>query len=67
LKGKTKRQAISHLRSIGLDVGVNFTYINDLGKNVVRGLRYKGKTINQGDKLPLKSIINLVLGNGKRR
>ena len=67
LKGKTKRQAISHLRSIGLDVGVNFTYINDLGKNVVRGLRYKGKTINQGDKLPLKSIINLVLGNGKGR
>jgi eukaryotic-like serine/threonine-protein kinase len=67
LNGKTKRQAISHLRSIGLAVGVNYTYVNDIGKNVVRGLRYKGNKINQGDKLPLKSVIELILGDGRGR
>ena len=65
LNGKTKRQAISHLRSIGFNIGTNFTYVTDIGKDVVRGLRYNSKVLNQGDKLPLNSIINLVLGDGK--
>ena len=65
LNGKTKRQAISQLKSKGLNVGTNYTFVNDIGKDVVRGLRYKGKIINSGDKLPLNSIIDLVLGDGK--
>lgn len=64
LNGKTKRQAISHLRSIGFNVGTNYTYVNDIGKDVVRGLRYKSNNLNKGDKLPLNTIIDLVLGDG---
>jgi len=65
LNGRTKRQAISELRAIGFIVGTNYTYINDIGKDVVRGLRYKGKIINANDKLQKKSIIELILGNGE--
>ena len=65
LNGKTKRQAISQLRAKGLNVGTNYTFVNDIGKDVVRGLRYKENILNKGDKLPLNSIIDLVLGNGK--
>jgi beta-lactam-binding protein with PASTA domain len=66
LNGKTKRQAVSHLRAQGLNIGTNYTYVHDIGKDVVRGLRYKGKVLNKGDKLPLNSIVDLVLGDGKR-
>jgi beta-lactam-binding protein with PASTA domain len=65
LNGRTKRQASSELRARGLNVGVNFSFVDDIGKDVVRGLRYKGKIIKEGDKLPLNSIVDLVLGNGK--
>jgi beta-lactam-binding protein with PASTA domain len=65
LNGRTKRQASSELRARGLNVGVNFTFVDDIGKDVVRGLRYKGKIVKEGDKLPLNSIVDLVLGNGK--
>lgn len=64
LNGRTKRQASSQLRAMGLNVGTNFTYVNDIGKDVVRGLRFKGKIVNPGDKLPLNSIVDLVLGDG---
>ena len=50
---------------MGLKVGEDFTFVNDIGKDVVRGLRYKGNILKEGDKLPLKSIVDLVLGNGK--
>ena len=65
LNGLTKRQASSQLRAMGLKVGEEFTFVNDIGKDVVRGLRYKGNILKEGDKLPLKSIVDLVLGNGK--
>jgi len=66
LNGKTKRQAITHLRSIGFTVGKDYTYVPDIGKDVVRGLKYKGKQIGLGDKLPKKSVINLILGDGSK-
>jgi beta-lactam-binding protein with PASTA domain len=66
LNGRTKRQAISELRAIGFIVGTNYTYVKDIGKDVVRGLRHKGKKINPNDKLPKNAIIELVLGDGKR-
>ncbi|WP_369047782.1 PASTA domain-containing protein [Tenacibaculum sp. UWU-22] len=65
LNGRTKRQASSHLLSIGFKVGTDYTWVPDIGKNVVRGLKYKGKTINPGDKLPKQSTIDLILGDGK--
>ncbi|TYP97067.1 PASTA domain-containing protein [Tenacibaculum adriaticum] len=65
LNGKTKRQATTHLQSIGFKVGSNFTWVPDIGKDVVRGLKYNGKQIGLGDKLPKNSTIDLILGDGK--
>lgn len=65
LNGRTKRQATSQLKAKGLNVGTNFTYVHDIGKDVVRGLRFNGKILNPGDKLPLNSIVDLVLGDGR--
>lgn len=66
LNGRTKRQAISELQAIGFIVGTDFTYVKDIGKDVVRGLRHQGEILNPNDKLPKNSIIDLVLGDGKR-
>jgi len=64
--GKTKNEVEAQLRSAGFVIGV-YSYIPDLGKNVVRKLQYKGKEIKQGTKLPKKSVIDLVMGDGKRK
>ncbi|WBX70265.1 PASTA domain-containing protein [Tenacibaculum retecalamus] len=64
LNGRTKRQATTHLRSQGFIVGKEITWVKDIGENVVRGLKYKGKLIEPGTKLPKKTTINLVLGDG---
>lgn len=66
LNGRTKRQAEAELIAIGFIVGTNYTYVRDIGKDVVRGLRHKGKIVNPNDKLPKNSIIDLVLGDGRR-
>lgn len=63
--GNTKRQAITQLRSVGFVVGKHFLFVQDLGKNVVRGLQHKNKRIQPNDKLPLNSVIQLILGNGR--
>jgi beta-lactam-binding protein with PASTA domain len=64
LNGRTKRQAISELQAIGFIVGTEFTYVKDIGKDVVRGLRHKDKILNPNDQLPKNAIIDLVLGDG---
>ena len=64
LFGKTKRHAESELRSRGFRIGT-FSYVPDRGRNVVRGLTYKGKKIKAGDKIPKNSKINLIVGDGK--
>ncbi|WP_397446416.1 PASTA domain-containing protein [Polaribacter sp. R77954] len=66
LNGRTKRQAESELTGIGFILGTDYTYVRDIGKDVVRGLRHKGKILNPNDKLPKNSIIDLVLGDGRR-
>ena len=66
LNGRSKRQAISELQAIGFVVGIKYTYVKDIGKDVVRGLRHKEKILNPNDKLPKNSIIDLVLGDGNR-
>lgn len=65
LRERTYRQAEPNLEALGFKVG-NITYIDNLGKDIVLELKYKGKVINPGDKLPKTSKIDLVLGNGKR-
>lgn len=64
LNGRTRRQATTHLRSIGFKVGENVTWVADIGKDVVRGLKYKGQKIEPGTKLPKQTTIDLILGDG---
>ena len=66
LNGRTKRQAMTQLQSIGFKIG-EFSYVPDIGKDVVRGLKYKGRKLKPGEKLPKNSVIDMVLGDGKRR
>ena len=66
LNGRTKRQATSQLQSIGFEIG-EFTTVRDIGKDVVRGLKHKGRTLKPGEKLPKNSVIDLVVGDGKGR
>lgn len=60
----TKRNASSMLRAVGLDVQ-RVTYIDELGKDMVYYIKFKGKTIKEGDKLPKTSKVELICGNGK--
>lgn len=59
----TQRNAASMLRAVGLDVQ-RVSYIDELGKDMVYYIKYKGKTIKPGDKLPKTSKVELVCGNG---
>jgi len=59
----TQRNASSMLKAVGLDVQ-RVTYIDELGKDMVYYIKYKGKNISSGDKLPKTSKIELVCGNG---
>jgi len=59
----TRRNATSMLRAVGLDVE-RVSYIDELGKDMVYYVKFKGKRINAGDKVPKTSKIELVCGNG---
>ena len=59
----TQRNAASMLKAVGLDVQ-RVTYIDELGKDMVYYIKYKGKNINPGEKLPKTSKLELVCGNG---
>lgn len=59
----TQRNATSMLRAVGLDVQ-RVTYIDELGKDMVYNMKYKGKYVKPGDKLPKTSKIELICGNG---
>ena len=59
----TRRNATSMLRAVGLDVD-EVTYIDELGKDMVYRIRFEGKYIKPGDKLPRTSGIELICGNG---
>jgi len=62
--GKTRRNVETTLKATGFTIGNTPTWVPDRGKNVVRGLKHNGKEIKKGDKLPKKSKINLILGDG---
>ena len=59
----TQRNATSMLRAVGLEVE-KVTYIDELGKDMVYRIKYQGKDISPGYKLPKTSAIELVCGNG---
>ncbi|MDG5492713.1 PASTA domain-containing protein [Psychroserpens sp. SPM9] len=62
---RTFRQAKPTLETLGFEVG-KITYVDDIGKEEVIAIKYKGETIKAGELLPLTSKIDVVLGNGKR-
>ena len=59
----TKRSAISALLASGLELG-NVSYVDNIGRDMVIELSYKGKVAVPGIMIPKKSKIDLVLGNG---
>ncbi|TRZ41462.1 PASTA domain-containing protein [Robertkochia solimangrovi] len=60
---KTKRNATSMLKAVGLEVG-KVTYIDEIGKDMVYYVRYDGEDILPGHQLPKTSQVELVCGNG---
>ncbi|GAB4157719.1 MAG: PASTA domain-containing protein [Winogradskyella sp.] len=62
---RTFRQAKPQLEALEFKIG-EITYIDNIGKDVVLGMKHKGKTLKPGTLLPLTSTIDLVLGNGNR-
>lgn len=61
----TKRNAISLLKAVGFEVG-EYTYGDNIGKDMVLEVLHDGKIIEPGVLLPKTTKIDLVLGNGKR-
>ncbi len=61
--GKTLRQAEPALRSAGFKVG-KLTYKKYIAKDEVLTMKFRRRAIQQGDQLPLTSIIDLELGDG---
>lgn len=60
---RTFRQAKPQLEALEFKVG-DISYIDNIGKDVVLGMKHKGKTLKPGEFLPMTSTIDLVLGNG---
>ncbi|NKI33383.1 PASTA domain-containing protein [Croceivirga thetidis] len=59
----TRRNATAMLRAVGLDVQ-RVTYQDELGKDMVYYIKFKGKEISPGDRIPRTSKVELVCGNG---
>jgi len=59
----TQRNAAAMLRAVGLEVQ-KVTYIDELGKDMVYNIKFQGKEITPGDKLPKTSRVELICGNG---
>lgn len=65
LTRRTLRQAQPALEALGFVIG-NITYVNDIGKNEVLAIKYKGETVEPGTLLEMTTVVDLVLGNGDR-
>jgi len=63
---RTFRQTKPSLEALGFQIG-SLIYKDDLGKDEVLEIRYKGQIIEAGTMLPKTSILDLVLGNGIRK
>ncbi|PTX63456.1 PASTA domain-containing protein [Kordia periserrulae] len=61
----TRRTAESTLNAVGFEVE-KVTYKDNIGKDMVLGLKHNGKPIQPNDRLPKMSKLELILGNGKR-
>lgn len=66
LRDLTLRNAKSLLESYGLKIE-GISYVPDIAKNAVVEQKYRGRTINEGDKIQKGAGIHLVLGLGKNK
>lgn len=64
--GRTKRQATPTLEALDFTIGT-ITYKPYIAEDEVLEIRHKGEKLNAGDRLPRKSVIDLVLGDGSQR
>jgi beta-lactam-binding protein with PASTA domain len=62
----TLRQTRPTLEALGFRIG-KLIYVDDLGRDEVLELRFRGQKINAGDMIKKTSAIDLVLGNGNRK
>ena len=62
----TKRNAVSILMALELEIG-EFTYEDNIGKDMVLDIKFEGESINSGILIPKKSTVDLILGNGKKQ
>jgi beta-lactam-binding protein with PASTA domain len=60
---KTRRQVEPTLIALGFKIG-KIIKKPDIAEGAILGLRHDGKKINEGDKLPKNSTIDLVVGDG---
>jgi len=60
--GKTQKEIVQLITNSGFKIG-EYQEIDDIG-TVVRGLNYKGRALQLGDRLPKNSVIDIVIGNG---
>ena len=65
LRERTFRQAKPTLEALGFKVG-KVSYIDNIAKDLVLKMTFKGEELRPGDKLPKTSSIDFVLGNGNR-
>jgi beta-lactam-binding protein with PASTA domain len=63
--GKTKRLVSAQLIAIGFRIDSEFIYVSDIAKDVVRGLKFEGENLKEGDLIPQNSLITLKLGDGE--
>lgn len=63
LRGFSMRSAEMYLQSIGLKLG-DTSFVPDIAKNAVKQQVFNGRDIEPGDKLPMGSRIDFVLGSG---
>ena len=61
----TKRNAVSTLVALDLQIG-DFIYEDNIGKDMVLDIKLEGESIESGSLIPKKSIVDLILGNGKK-
>ena len=61
----TYRNSVSSLRAVGLEDG-NISYRNNIGKDMVLDVLFDGEKILPGQKIPMNSEVDLILGNGKK-
>lgn len=64
LKDRSRRQAISILKTVGLKIE-DFEFEKDVCTDCVLEQRYQGETVKAGERIPKGSSLVLVLGKGK--